>query len=135
MGWIEDKSVWLGCPDFADVFEGCEALEGLEPPPIIICVDAVVEVGGQLGVAVVMVSFDGRLLDRPVHPFDLAVSPWMLDLGEPVFAPVFFAPHVEHVGHICGCGAVSVTRRDGELDAIVSQDGVDFVWHGFDQCD
>ena len=117
MGWIGDKSVWLDCPDFADVFEGCEALEGLEPPPIIICVDEVVEVGGQLGVAVVMVSFDGRFLDRPIHPFDLAVGPWMFDLGQPVLDAVFVAPHIEHVRHVSGCGAVSVTRREGELDA------------------
>ena len=26
MVWIEDKSVGLVCPYFADVFEGCEAL-------------------------------------------------------------------------------------------------------------
>ena len=135
MGWIEDKSVWLGCPDFADVFEGCEPLEGLQPPPVIVGIDEVVEVGSQLGVAVVMVSLDRRLLDRPVHPFDLPIGPGMLDLGEPVLDLVFVAAHVEHVGHVSGCGAVCVAWREGELDAIVSQDGVDCVWHGFDQRD
>ena len=74
MGWIEDKSVWLCCPYFADVFEGREALEGLQPTPVIVGVNEVVEVGGQLRVAVVMVSLEGCFLDRTVHPFDLAVG-------------------------------------------------------------
>ena len=84
MGWIEDKSDWLVCPYFADVFEGCEALEGLQPPPVIVGVDEVVEMRRQLRVAVIMVPFDGSLLDRPVHPLDLPVGPGMLDFGEPV---------------------------------------------------
>jgi hypothetical protein len=117
MGWVYGKSVWLGCPYCADVFEGCEALEGLQPPPIIVGIDEVVKVGSQLRVAIVMVSLDGCFLDCSVHPFDLAVGPWVLDLGEPVFDPVFVAAHVEHMGHPCGCRAVGVARREGELDA------------------
>lgn len=127
MGCLEGKSVWLDCPYFADVFEGCEALEGLQSPPVIIGIDEVVEVGGQLRVTVIMVSLDGSFLDCPVHPFDLAVGPWVLDLGEPVLDSVFLAPHVEHVGHPCGCRAVGIARREGELDAVVGQHGVDFV--------
>ena len=74
MGWIKGKSVWLGCPHFADVFEGREAFEHLQSPPIIVGVDEVVEVCGELGVAVVMVALDHGFLDRPVHPLDLAVG-------------------------------------------------------------
>ena len=62
MGWIECESFGLDCPDFADVFEGCEALEGLEATSVIIGVDEVVEVGVKLLVAVVMIAFDGGLL-------------------------------------------------------------------------
>jgi hypothetical protein len=96
IGWVEPKSVWLGCPYFADVFEGCEALKGLQSPSIIVGIDKVVEVRGQLGMAVVMVAFDGGLLDCAVHPLDLAVGSGMLDLGEPVFDLIFVAAHVEH---------------------------------------
>ena len=32
----------------------------------------------------VEVSFDGRVLDGSVHPFDLTVGPGMVDLGEAV---------------------------------------------------
>lgn len=102
LGWIEVKSVWLDCPYFADVFEEREALKGLQSPSIIVGIDEVVEVGGQLRMAFVMVAFDGGLLYCSVHPFDLAVGPWVLDLGEPVFDLVFVAAHVEHVGHPCG---------------------------------
>ena len=95
MGWIEDKSAWLDCPYFADVFEGCEALECFEPAPIIVCVDEVVEVRSQQGMAVIMVSFDGSLLGRPVHPFDPGlrrgrIYQWRraaLRQAEPMFVP------------------------------------------------
>ena len=43
-GWIELESVELDYPYFTDVFEGCQALGGLQPPPIIIRVDEAVEV-------------------------------------------------------------------------------------------
>ena len=39
--------------------------------------------------AVVVVTFDSRFLDRSVHSLDLAVGPGMLDFGEPVLDPVF----------------------------------------------
>ncbi len=38
---IACESFGLGCPDFADVFEGGEALEGLETPAIVVGVDEV----------------------------------------------------------------------------------------------
>jgi len=37
------------------------------------------------------------------------------------------AAHVEHVGDEASGGAIGVSRREGELDAIVRQDGVDLV--------
>ncbi len=51
MGWIEGKSAWFDYPYFADVFEGRETLEGLRPPPVIIGVDEVMEVGFELPAA------------------------------------------------------------------------------------
>jgi len=52
MGRIEFKSIGLGCPNFADVFEGREVLEGLQHPRIIVGIDEVVEMRSQLGVSV-----------------------------------------------------------------------------------
>jgi len=120
---------------FIHVFEGREAFESLRPPAIITCVDEVVEVRGQWRVAVVMVALDRCFPDRPVHPFDLPVSPGMSDLGEPLIDPVFVAPHVEHVGHISGWGAVSGAWREGKLDTVIGQLRVYFIGHSFDQGD
>jgi hypothetical protein len=59
--------------------KGVRALEGLQPPPIIIGVDKVVEVRFELPMAVIVIAFDGCFLDCAVHPFDLPVGPGMLD--------------------------------------------------------
>ena len=91
--------------------------------------------GSQLGMAVIVIAFDGGLLDCPVHPFDLAIGPGMLDFGKPVLDPVLIAAQIEHVRHTGRSRALGVSRREGELDAIVGQHGVDFVGHGFDQGD
>ena len=135
MGWVRGESFWFLCPYFADVFEGREALEGFEPPPIIMGVDEVVQVGVELLMAVVMIALDGGVLDRPVHAFHLAIGPGMSDLGETMLDPVFSAAHVEHMGDVRGGRAVNVARRKRELDAIVRQHGVDFVRNRGDQRD
>ena len=38
----------------------------------------------QLIVGFVEVAFDGGVLDRAIHPLDLAIRPWMLWLRQPV---------------------------------------------------
>ncbi len=47
--------------------------------------------------------------------------------------PVLSAAHVEHVRYVASCRAIRVARREGELDAVVGEDGVDLVGHGLDQ--
>lgn len=119
MGRVECESFGFACPDFADVFEGCEAPECLEPASIIIGVDEAVEVGLELPAVVVMVAFDGGLLDRAVHPFDLVVGPWMPDFGEPVLDAILLTVHIEHVGDVGGSRSVGVARREGELALVM----------------
>jgi hypothetical protein len=63
-------------------------------------------------VTVVVEALDGRVLDGAVHALDLAVGPWMIDLGEPAFDPVLVADPPEDV--VEGGFVVSVI---GELDA------------------
>lgn len=81
--------------------------------------------------ALVVKTFDRRLLDGPVHPLDLTVGPWVVRFGEPVLDVVGLADHVE--AHLAGPGGVSVTGLLGELNAIVRQNGVDAVGYGFQQ--
>jgi len=123
------------CPYVTDVFEGCEAFESFEPPPIIIGVDEVVKVGVELPRALVMRACDGGILDRPVQAFHLAIGPGMLDLGAAVLNPVFLAAHVEQMGDVRGGRAIRVARRKRELDAVVRQHGVDGVGNRGDQRD
>ncbi len=87
----------------------------------------------ELFVALVMIAFDGRFLDCPVHAFDLTIGPRMLDFGQPMFDPIFPAAHVEHVRHVFCCWAICVARRESELDAIVGENRMDFVRDCCDQ--
>jgi hypothetical protein len=78
-----------------------------------------------------MEAFDGRLLDRSVHPLDLSVGPGVTRLREPVLDVDRFADHVE--AQLTRPGGITVTRLLGKLDAILGQDRVDPVWHRFQQ--
>ncbi len=63
----------------------------------IIGCDEVIEMLAELVMTVVMITFDGGFLDGAVHSLDLAVGPWMVDLGEAVLDAVFASstPRVE----------------------------------------
>jgi hypothetical protein len=72
-----------------------------------------------------METFDGCVLDRPVHPFNLTIAPGMIGFRQAMFDPVRFADHVEAHGTRPGC--IAITGMISELDPIVGQDGVDPV--------
>jgi len=74
------------------------------------------EMGSELIVAIVMEPFDRRVLDGAVDPFDLAVGPWVVGLGQAVLDPVCFADHVET--HWPGRDGVAFPRFLGELDSV-----------------
>ena len=82
--WIEFESLWFDCPSFANELVGCESFENLQSPFEIVRADEIGEMPAELIMAVVVVAFDGRVLDGSVHPFDLTVGPGMVDLGEAV---------------------------------------------------
>ena len=101
--------------------------------------DEVGEVLAQLVMRIIVIALDGRLLDRPVHPFDLAVRPRMPWLGEVVFDVAVSAGQLErkasdwyflslHFPDILGRPAIA--GRIGEVGTIVSEHRVDPVWHG-----
>ena len=87
MGWVRGESFWFLCPYFADVFEGRETLEGFEPPPIIMGVDEVVQVGVELPMAFVQallaigyrpVALSGAVGEKVV---DIAIQRTLAELG------------------------------------------------------
>lgn len=67
-----------GKSSIEDVFAGCEALQGLQPPSLVLGGEKVGKVSSELIVSIVMVALDGRVLDRAVHALDQAVGPEML---------------------------------------------------------
>jgi hypothetical protein len=97
MDWLELESFGLDCPLLADELVGGEAFEGFEPSGEIVGVEEVGEVAAQLVTVLVMVAFDGRLLDCPVHSLDLAVRPGMVRLGQPMFDFLLSTSLVEHM--------------------------------------
>ncbi len=70
----------------------------------------------QLRVAVVVIPLHCCVLDRAVHPFDLAVCPRMIWFGQPVFDSVGLADHVEAHGPRIYC--VPVSGLLCKLDAV-----------------
>ena len=71
---------------------------------------------------VVVIAVDGRLFEGAVHPFHLTIRPWVIGFGQPMFNLVFSTDAVKQQRE-----GLAVSRAIGELDAIVSQDRMDFV--------
>jgi hypothetical protein len=70
--WVEPEAFWPFCSGSADGFVGCEAPEGLQVASEVVGRNEVGQVLPKLGVVLVILS-NRRLLQRPVHPFDLSV--------------------------------------------------------------
>ena len=87
----------------------------------------------ELFVLVVVIALHSCFFDCSVHAFDLAVGPGMFDFGQPVINAIFLTAHIKHMGEICCRRAIGIARRIGELDAIVGQDGMDFVGNARNQ--
>lgn len=69
-------------PCFADGVVAREALEGLQASTEVVGGNEVGEVLPELVVAVVVIAFDRRVLDRPVHALDPTIGPGTKHLGD-----------------------------------------------------
>ena len=98
--------------------------------------------GAGVVVGFVEEALDGRVLNGAVHSLDLTVGPRVLWLCGAMIDPCFCAGELEGVRpeefSLCQSfldlrdrRASSARRR--ELDAVVGQDGVDLVGHGFEE--
>ena len=94
---VKFESFWLRSPAFGDVFVRCEALEGLQPPSVVVGIDEVGKVGLELLVSIIMIALDSRFLDRAVHAFDLSIGPWMIGLCQPVLDGILEAGAFKHM--------------------------------------
>jgi hypothetical protein len=68
----------------------------------------------ELIVRFVVISLDGRALDRLVHPLDLSIGPRTIGFGQPVLDLVLTTDGVERVAAKPGGRASSVLRQVGE---------------------
>ena len=75
---VESESLGLGCPSFADELVWGEAVKGLQSPGEVVGGDEVGEMPNELKVRFVVISLDGRVLDRPVHPLDLPIIRYVI---------------------------------------------------------
>lgn len=132
---IDLESFWLACPLLTDELVERETLERLKSATVIVGIEEVAEMSAQLGVIVVVVAFDGGVLDRAIHSLDMTFGPRMIDLRAAILDAIFVASHVEHVRHLGGSRTIGVSRREAELDAVVDQNGVDLVGCGLDEGD
>ena len=133
MDWVKGKTVWGLRPELAEVFVGCEALEGLESSGEVVGSQKVGQVPFELVVGVVEEAFDGGFLDGAIHAFDLPVGPGMVGFGKAVFDSVKMAGAVEGVFAEARGWPLAVLRQVGELDAVVCEQGMDAVRNGFNE--
>ncbi len=114
--------MWSTKTYFADVFIGCETVEGLEPSPDIIGGHEIIEMRPQLLMAVVMEAFDSCILDRAVHPLKLPIRPGMTGFRQAMFDPVGLADPVK--AHGTRLGRIAITGLFSELAAVIDQNGM-----------
>ena len=74
MDWVESKSVWGLCPEFAEVLVGRESFECLESSGEVVGCDEVGQVRFELVMCVVEVTLHRSFLDGTVHAFYLPVG-------------------------------------------------------------
>lgn len=132
----------LGSPSFADKLVGREAFERFQPTAEVVGGAEFRDKPCKLGVFVIVVALDGRVLDRPVHALDVAVGSGMRWLGQSMLDVEISAGRFEGVAaerHALGSHRLDVGRRPpiacrlGEARAIIRQHDLGLVGNGFDQ--
>lgn len=64
---------------------------------MVVGIDEQMQMRSQLSMAVVVVAFDRRVLDRTVHSLDLPVGPRVVHLGQTVLDAMLVADTIEDV--------------------------------------
>ena len=75
----------------------------------------------KLVVTVVMITPDSRLLEGPVHAFNLSVRPRVIWFCQPMLDAAGSAEQIEHVGAPAGRRPQAVFSQVTELNAVAHQ--------------
>jgi hypothetical protein len=139
---IENESLWLRSPAFADVFEGREALQSLEPASEVIGCNEIREMLSKLLMALVVEALDCGFLDGSVHSLDLSVGPGVLWFGQPMIDIVFGTGEFENVsteerascdGLFDHANSQATAAWYREVDTVIGENSMDLVGHGRDK--
>jgi hypothetical protein len=95
---VESESFGLFCPELANTLEGRQPSQTLKALGKVVGIKKRGEVRTKTAVRLVVEPADCRVLDGPIHPFDLAVGPGVIELGEAVVDAELGACQVKSVG-------------------------------------
>lgn len=143
MDRVEIESLWFGCPDFADVFVGGEALEGPEPLGKVVGYYEVAEMTPKLVMGLVVEALNRGFLDGPVHPFDLAIGPRVSRFGQAMIDVILGAGKFKGMSpegfaafhrplYVGRCRALIARCR--EVCAVVGENGTHLVRNRLEKC-
>ena len=122
MAWIDGKAFGLFLPALTDVFIRGQAVERFESFREIIGHQEGMQMLFQVVMGLVVILFHGGLFERPVHPFDLAIGPGMVGLGQPMVNPMLMTHAIKEM-----VKGVHIACAIRELDAVIGQHRVDLV--------
>ena len=133
MDRIEPELIRIFCPAFANEFVRGETSQGFEALGEVVGYQEGCEMLTKLIVGLIVVAAHRCFFHGAVHALNLTVGPGMVRFGEPVLDAVFLAAHIEHMGGVPRGWAIGISWREGELNAVIGKNGVDFVGDRFDK--
>ena len=81
MVWINSKTIRFFLPYRNDELIRCETFEGFKSLGKVIGIQEIVQMLLKMSMGLIIVPFDGSLLEGTVHAFDLTIRPRMTDFG------------------------------------------------------
>ena len=108
----------------ADVLIRGQAFERLEALGEVIGHQEGLQMRFQVVMGLVVILVHRGVFECAVHPFHLAVRPRMVGFGQPMVDARLLADAIKDM-----LKGVAIALAVGELDAVISQDGVNLVGH------
>lgn len=127
------KTLRLTLPNSTDIFVQRQTTQGLKALGEIIRHQERVEMLFELVVRMIVMASHRGVLERAIHAFDLPVGPRVVGFREAMVDTVVAAEAIKEMRGQPGGRAGAIAGSMTELTAVVRQDRVDRIGHGFDQ--
>src|SRR5690349_17677575 len=125
MGRVGTETVRFKLPLMTNEFIRRKPSEGLEALGKVVGHQEDGQVLTQLLMGSVIITINGRFLEGAVHALDLAICPRVIRFRQAMVNTPFGTDTVKQQGK-----GIAVSGPVGELNAVVSQNGVNFVGNG-----